>query len=313
MIPIGHIDSDLLRNMETIKHLVGNTPLFPIKRIFKKKNVKIFAKMEWRQFGGSIKSRPAFNIIKQAILRGDLKKGMTLLDASSGNTGIAYAHIAAALKLKMKLVIPEGATIERKRILKMFGVDLVYSEGKRTSGSQDAARIIYAENPDQYFYADQYSNNDNWYAHYLTAEEILQQTNQGVTHFCCSLGTTGTFMGTGRRLKAFNPDIQLVSLQPDHSEHNLEGWKHLATAKIPSIYDDSLADDTLFVNTEEAYKMIADISLHEGLLVSPSSAANLVGAIKLAETLDNGIVVTVFTDNAAKYSQVIDEVAAQYL
>ncbi len=313
MIPIGHIDSDLLRNMETIKHLVGNTPLFPIKRIFKKKNVKIFAKMEWRQFGGSIKSRPAFNIIKQAILRGDLKKGMTLLDASSGNTGIAYAHIAAALKLKMKLVIPEGATVERKRILKMFGVDLVYSEGKRTSGSQDAARIIYAENPDQYFYADQYSNNDNWYAHYLTAEEILQQTNQGVTHFCCSLGTTGTFMGTGRRLKAFNPDIQLVSLQPDHSEHNLEGWKHLATAKIPSIYDDSLADDTLFVNTEEAYKMIADISLHEGLLVSPSSAANLVGAIKLAETLDNGIVVTVFTDNAAKYSQVIDEVAAQYL
>jgi len=313
MIPMGGVDSDLLRNMETIKHLVGNTPLFPIKRIFRKKGVELFAKIEWRQFGGSVKSRPAFNIIKQAILRGDLKRDMVLLDASSGNTGIAYAHIAAALKLKVKLVIPEGATAERKRILKMFGVDLVYSKGKRTSGSREVAEEIYKSNPEKYFYADQYSNNDNWYAHYLTAEEILQQTNQGVTHFCCSLGTTGTFMGTGRRLKAFDPDIQLISLQPDSPDHNLEGWKHLATAKMPAIYDDTVADGTMFVNTENAYRMIAQLSLQEGLLVSPSSAANLVGAIKVAEQLEQGTVVTVFTDNASKYSEVIDEVMTNYM
>ncbi len=309
----SRLDSDLLKKMETIKHLVGNTPLFPVKRIFKKKGVQIYAKMEWRQFGGSVKSRPAFNIIRQAIMRGDLTKDKIILDASSGNTGIAYAHIAAALGLKLKLCIPEQATEERKRILKMFNVDLIYSEGNRTGKSRQIVKEIYASDPDKYFYADQYSNDDNWYAHYLTAEELLQQTNQQITHFCSSLGTTGTFVGTGRRLKEFDPDIQLISLQPDSADHCLEGWKHLATQTIPRIYDSELADGTEFVNTEDAYKMIADFSRYEGLLISPSSAANLVGAIKIAEKLDYGVIATVFTDNAAKYSAAIDESARRYL
>lgn len=306
------IDSGLLKKLETIKHLVGNTPLFPITRLFNKPNVQIYAKMEWRQFGGSVKSRPAFNIIRQAIIRGELTKDKIILDASSGNTGIAYAHIAAALGLKIQLCIPEEATEERKRILRMFNVDLLFSEGKRTGKSQEVVKKLYEENPDKYFYADQYSNNDNWFAHYLTAEEILQQTNQQVTHFCSSLGTTGTLMGTGRRLKEFDPDIQIISLQPDSPDHKLEGWKHLATQSIPSIYDPNLADGTEFVSTESAYEMIVKMSKHEGLLISPSSAANLVGAIKIAEKLETGCVVTVFTDNASKYSAVIDDAAAKY-
>ncbi len=306
------IDSGLLKKLETIKHLVGNTPLFPITRLFTNSNVQIYCKMEWRQFGGSVKSRPAFNIIRQAIIRGELGKDKIILDASSGNTGIAYAHIAAALGLRIKLCIPEQATEERKRILKMFNVDLVFSEGKRTGKSQEIVREIYEKNPEKYFYADQYSNNDNWYAHYLTAEEILQQTNQQVTHFCSSLGTTGTLMGTGRRLKEFDPNIQIISLQPDSPDHQLEGWKHLATQSIPSIYDPNVADGTEFVSTENAYQMIADMAKHEGLLISPSSAANLCGAIKIAEKLDSGVVVTVFTDNAAKYSSVIDTIDKKY-
>ncbi len=306
------LESGLLKRIETIKHLVGNTPIFPIKSLINKKGVQVYAKMEWRQFGGSVKSRPAFNIIKQAIIRGDLTKEKTILDASSGNTGIAYAHIAAALGLKLKLCIPEQATEERKRILKMFDVDLIYSEGNRTGVSQQIVKELYRKNPEKYFYADQYSNDDNWYAHYLTAEEILRQTNQQVTHFCSSLGTTGTFMGTGRRLKEFDPNVQLISLQPDSPDHKLEGWKHLATQSIPSIYDDKLADGTEFVSCDDAYKMIADFAKYEGLLISPSSAANLVGALKIAERIDHGCVVTVFTDNAAKYSSVVDEIASKH-
>jgi len=300
------IHSDLLLRLETLKHLVGDTPLFPIRNIFKKKGVQIYAKMEWRQFGGSVKSRPAYNIIKQAIIRGDLNHDKILLDASSGNTGIAYAHFCAALGLRLQLCMPEEATIERKRILKMLGVDLIFSEGNRTSKSQEIVKEMYRQNPEKYFYADQYANNDNWYAHYLTAEEILQQTNQQITHFCSSLGTTGTFMGTGRRLKDFDPSIQLISLQPDSPDHKLEGWKHLATQTVPPIYDDSLADGNQFVNTGEAYKMINRMAKEEGLLISPSSAANLVGAIKIAEEIDYGVIVTVFTDNYAKYSAVYD-------
>lgn len=304
---MGQIHSDLLLRLETLKTLVGNTPLFPIRNIFKKKGVQIYAKMEWRQFGGSVKSRPAYNIIKQAIIRGDLNRDKVILDASSGNTGIAYAHFAAALGLKLQLCLPEEATIERKRVLKMLGVDLIYGPGNRTSKSQEIVKELNHRNPEKYFYADQYANNDNWYAHYLTAEEILQQTNQQVSHFCCSLGTSGTFIGTGRRLKAFDPTIKLISLQPDSPDHKLAGWKHLATQTIPPIYDPELADDTMFINTEEAYKIIVDMAQHEGLLISPSSAANLLGAIKIAEKLDNGVVVTIFTDNYSKYSTLYDE------
>ncbi len=305
--------ASLLRKLETIKHLVGNTPLFPIKTIFQKENVQLYCKMEWRQFGGSVKSRPAFNIIYQAIRRGDLTEDKTILDASSGNTGIAYAHIASALGLKVKLCMPESATVERKRILEMLGVEMLYTDPDGgTTHSQAVAKKLNEDHPGKYFYADQYSNNDNWMAHFGTAEEILQQTNQEVTHFTSSLGTCGTFIGTGRRLKEFNKDIQLVSLQPDSADHCLEGWKHLATAVVPKIYDPSLADETLFVNTEAAYKMISDVAKYEGLLISPSSAANLVGAMELAQKVESGVVVTVFTDNYAKYSQVYDEIAKKY-
>jgi len=269
--------------------------------------------MEWRQFGGSVKSRPAFNIIQQAIRRGELNEDKIILDASSGNTGIAYAHIASALGLRIKLCMPESATIERKRLLKMLGVELVLTDPDGgTTHSREIATEIAAADPEAYYYADQYSNNDNWSAHFGTAEEILQQTNQEVSHFASSLGTCGTFVGTGRRLKAFDSNIQLVSLQPDDPEHKLEGWKHLASSTIPEIYDPELADETIYVNTEAAYKMIADVARYEGMLISPSSAANLVGSIELAEKLDRGVVVTVFTDNYAKYGAVYDEVAAKY-
>ncbi len=288
-----------------LQHYVGNTPLFEIKNAFKKKGVRIFAKLEWQQFGGSVKARAAYQIIRTALREGWLTKEKTLLDATSGNTGIAYAIFAAVAGIDLTLCIPENCSEERKHLLKSLGANVIYtSPFETTDGAQKVARELVKENPGKYYYADQYSNNANWLAHYNgTALEIWDQTHEEITHFISGLGTTGTFTGTGTRLKELDPNIQLVSLQPESALHGLEGWKHLETAHVPGIYNDQLADYGLEVGTEEAYAMMQKVAKEEGLFISPSSAANLVGAIKLAEGLDHGTIVTVFPDDSAKYGE----------
>lgn len=293
-----------------VDQLVGKTPLYEIRNTFRKPGVRIFAKLEWQQLGGSVKSRPAFNIIKNALRDGHLGQGRHLLDATSGNTGIAYAAICAALKIPVTLCLPENASTERKRILQALGVNIHYtSRFDGTDGAQLEAKRLYREQPDLYFYADQYANDHNWRAHYeTTAPEIWQQTCGKITHFVAGLGTTGTFTGTGRGLRKFNPDIELIGLQPDNPMHGLEGWKHLETAIVPKIYDSSLADRFLEVDTLEAYDMVRSLAREEGLLVSPSAAANLLGAIKVAEQIEQGLIVTTFADNAEKYAEVMERI-----
>ncbi len=293
-----------------VGQLVGKTPLYEIRNVFRKPGVRIFAKLEWQQLGGSVKSRPAFNIIKNALRDGQLGPGRHLLDATSGNTGIAYAAICAALKIPLTLCLPENASIERKKILQALGVNIVFtSRFDGTDGAQLEAKRLFREQPDRFFYADQYANQHNWRAHYeTTAPEIWQQTGGKITHFVAGLGTTGTFTGTGRGLRKFNADIELVALQPDNPMHGLEGWKHLETAIVPKIYDGRLADRSLEIGTLESYDMVRALAQEEGLLVSPSAAANLLGAIKVAEEIGEGLVVTTFADNADKYAEVMGHI-----
>lgn len=299
-------DIDLLSRLRQVSQRIGNTPVHRVSNLFSRKGVRIYAKKEWEQLSGSVKARAAFNIIRGAVEKGDLHRGKILLDATSGNTGIAYAAIAKELGLRVVLCLPENASPERKTILQTLGAEIIFtSRFEGTDGAQDVARELATSRPDLYFYADQYKNDYNWKAHYHnTAVEIFEDF-PGVTHFVAGLGTTGTFVGTGRRLKEFNPDIRLVALQPDSALHGLEGWKHLETAVVPGIFDPSLADEFLEIDTAEAYEIIQSAKQHEGLLLSPSSAANLAGAIKVAEKSDAGTVVTVLPDNADKYGEIM--------
>lgn len=262
--------------------------------------------MEWMQIGGSVKARAAYSIIRSAIESGQLTEGTILLDATSGNTGIAYAAIAKEVGIKVSLCLPENASIERKQILTQLGVDIVYTSPlEGTDGSQQIARELVQNNPGKYFYADQYKNENNWKAHYnTTALEIINQVPT-VTHFVAGMGTTGTFVGTARRLRELNPAIRLIAFQPDSALHGLEGWKHLETAVVPKIYDPSVADEIVEITTEESYEMLKKVYDTEGLLLSPSSAANVAGALKVASTLVEGTIVTMLPDNADKYSEVI--------
>jgi S-sulfo-L-cysteine synthase (O-acetyl-L-serine-dependent) len=256
-----------------------------------------------------VKCRAAYRIFLDALEKGELNEHKTLLDATSGNTGIAYAAIGSALGIRVALCLPENASKERKQILTAFGAEIIYtSKYEGTDGAQELAKEMAQKNPDKYFYADQYKNNNNWKAHYhTTAVEIFREL-PGITHFVTGLGTTGTFIGTGRRLKEFNPDIQLISFQPDSALHGLEGWKHLETAIVPGIYDPFVADKNIEVRTEEAYEVVRNAAKYEGLLLSPSSAANIAGALKIIDELEEGIVVTVLPDNADKYSEVIKKI-----
>lgn len=284
--------------------------MFQIGRVFDKQSVSIHAKLEWMQLGGSVKSRPAFNIIEHALETGELHAGKILLDASSGNTAISYAAIGAALGIKVTICLPENASKERIAILKAHGAHLVFtSKFGGTDEAQARAKELKTQHPDKYYYADQYNNPNNWKAHYqYTSKEIIRQTNGEVTHAVIGLGTTGTAMGIGKGLKEFNPDIKLVTLQPDVAMHNLEGWKHLDTALVPGIYNPALADANLEIDSTKALLMVKQIAQQEGLLVSPSSAANLLGAIEVAKEIDRGTVVTVFPDNADKYSEVLETI-----
>lgn len=303
----------LLERLDAVGNLIGNTPLYPIQHVFQKEGVRLFAKLEWYQLGQSVKARPAYQIIKQAILDGELYPGKRLLDATSGNTGIAYASIAANLGIDVTICMPENASEERKRILTALGAELIFtSPFEATDGSQKVAKALYEERPDLYYYADQYNNENNWKAHYLnTAREIYHQTKGTLTHYVTGLGTTGSFVGTGRKLKEINPAIELVALQPETALHGLEGWKDLETAKVPGIYDPQVADRTLSVSTGDAYEWVKAFARKEGILISPSAAANLSGAIKVAEQLDEGVVVTLFPDDAAKYGEVYQQLYSQ--
>jgi cysteine synthase B len=298
---------DLQEQLSTLSSFIGNTPLFPITRAYSKPGVKIYAKLEWQQLGGSVKARPAFRIIQDAVKSGQLQPGQSLLDASSGNTAIAYAAIGAAIQMPVTICLPENASEERKTLLKAFGANIVYtSRFGSTDEAQEIAKQLYSDYPDRYFYADQYGNQSNWQAHYhTTANEIFRQTKGEITHFVAGLGTTGTFTGTSRKLKELNPEVELISLQPDAAMHGLEGWKHLETARVPKIYDATLANQNLAIDTYEAFDLIQKVAQKEGLLISPSAAANLAGAIKVAESIDEGVIVTMFPDNAEKYAEVL--------
>ncbi|MDR3712940.1 MAG: cysteine synthase family protein [Puia sp.] len=297
---------ELIAKVRALEKQVGNTPLHEVTHLFTKKNVHIYAKKEWQQLSGSVKARAAYSIIRGAIERGELTKQKTLLDATSGNTGIAYATIGALLNIRVALCLPENASRERKEILRSLGAELILtSPFEGTDGAQQTALALAEEDPGKYFYADQYKNPDNWKAHYrTTAVEIVREL-PGITHFVAGLGTTGTFVGTGRRLRELTPSARLISLQPELAMHGMEGWKHLETAIVPGIYDASLADESLEIGTEEAYDTIRAAYRYEDLLLSPSAAANLAGAIRVADKLEKGIVVTVFPDNADKYGEVI--------
>ncbi|MDX2302771.1 MAG: cysteine synthase family protein [Microscillaceae bacterium] len=303
------LSQELLVKVKRIEKFIGNTPLFPIKKLLQKPKVEIYAKLEWHQLGSSVKARPAFNIIKEAILAGELHEDKILIDASSGNTGIAYGAVGAALGIPVTLCLPENASKERKMNLKALGVNIIYTSPlELTDGAQRQAKALYEALPYKYFYADQYANENNWRAHYLTtANEIYQQTQGLITHFITGLGTTGTFMGTSRRLKELNPAIEVIEVHPNSPMHGLEGWKHMETALVPKIYHPELADQSRKTDTFKAYHLIKQAAQKEGLLLSPSSAANLSAALELAESIDEGVIVTVFPDSADKYGEVIQK------
>ena len=284
--------------------LVGNTPLLRLRNVAAGlRDVEIYAKAEWFNPGGSVKDRPALNMILDGEQTGRLTPGKIILDATSGNPGIAYAWIGAARGYKVRLALPQNASEERKRILRSYGAELVLTSPLEGSdGAIREARRLYAENPDLYFYPDQYNNPSNWQAHYqTTALEIWEQTSGRITHFIAGLGTSGTFVGTSLRLKELNPGIKVISFQPDSPFHGLEGLKHMETAIVPGIYDSSIADESYEISTEIAHEYTRRLGKQEGLLVGVSAGAALSCALLVAAKLETGVVVTVFPDAGDKY------------
>ena len=283
---------------------IGNTPLLRLDRIVRRyEPVEIYAKTEWFNPGGSVKDRPALNMILEGERTGDLRPGKVILDATSGNTGIAYAMIGACRGYQVTLCLPANASSERKRVLKAYGAEPILTDpALSTDGAIEKAQEMYRSDPARYFYPDQYNNEANWKAHYAsTGPEIIRQTDGQLTHFVAGLGTAGTFVGTGRCLREFNPAIRLISFQPDAAFHGLEGLKHMPTALVPGIYDPSLADENLWISTEEAYRMVRRLAREEGLLVGISSGAALVACLRVAARLRQGRIVTVFPDSGDKY------------
>jgi len=265
--------------------------------------VEIYAKAEWQNPGGSVKDRAAARMIAEGEQSGKLTKDKTILDATSGNTGIAYAMIGAAKGYKVQLCVPENASPERKLILNAFGAELVLTSPlESTDGAIREARRLHAENPGKYFYPDQYSNEGNWRAHYdTTGPEIIEQTAGRLTHFVAGLGTSGTFMGTARRLRQFNKDIKLISFQPATAFHGLEGLKHMESAIVPAIYDPSIADEDLRVESEDAFDMVRRLAREEGIMAGISSGAAVAAVLQVAKNLRSGVIVTVCPDGAEKY------------
>jgi len=295
---------------ERLLDRIGNTPLLRPERVTRDlPGVEILAKAEWFNPGGSVKDRAAAAIVAEAERSGRLRPGMRLLDSTSGNTGIAYAMLGAAKGFGVTLCVPESASVERKRILAAYGAEIVFTDpAEGSDGAIREAQKLAAAHPEKYFYADQYSNDANWRAHYEgTANEIWRQTEGRITHLVATLGTSGTFVGTARRLRELNARIQCISLQPDSAFHGLEGLKHMATAIVPRIYDPKLADADYGIATEEAYAMVRRLAREEGLLVGVSSGAALAGCLRVARELVHKkkegpvVIVTVFADSGDKY------------
>ncbi len=292
-------------HMTPLMDLIGNTPLIQLTRVTAHlpRAVTLAAKAEMLNPGGSVKDRPARAMIEDGIARGLLTPEKTILDATSGNTGIAYAMIAAILGYRVELVLPANASEERKRILAAYGAKLVLTDpAEGFDGAVLEVQRRYAAQPDTYFYPDQFNNDANWRAHFeTTGPEIWAQTEGGVTHFVAIMGTSGTFVGTGRRLREENPAVRLVAVQPDSPLHAIEGTKHYASAIVPGIFDPALPDETVEVSTEDAHAMVKRLAREEGLMVGVSAAANVVAALRVAERLERGTVVTILCDGAAKY------------
>jgi cysteine synthase B len=283
--------------------LIGNTPLLDLSALTGRDEVRLFAKAEFANPGGSVKDRPALAMVHDAERRGLLLAGKRLLDATSGNTGIAYAMIGAAMGIPVTLCLPESASPERKKILRAYGAELRITDPM--SGSDGAileARRLGAAEPERWVYLDQYSNPENWRAHYrTTGPEIWEQTGGAVTHFVTGLGTSGTFMGVGRLLRERKPEVRLISVEPDSPFHGMEGMKHMASAIVPPIYDPALADEAMELPTEEAYRMVKRLARETGLLVGISAGGNVAAALKVAAGLRAGTLVTVLCDGADKY------------
>jgi cysteine synthase B len=289
---------------KSVLQLIGNTPLLSFRRLANSvAPVEVYAKAEWYNPGGSIKDRAAMNMILDGERRGLLTKDKIIVDATSGNTGIAYAMIGAERGYKVKLALPKNASPERKQCLLAYGAELILTDP--TGGTDGAQRFVKAmvnADPNPYFYPDQYNNDANWKAHYeTTAMEIWRQTDGRITHFVTGLGTSGTFMGVTRRLKELNPAIVCISMQPDGPLHGLEGLKHMPTALVPGIYRPELADEQISVSTEDAQEAVLRLARQEGFLVGVSSGANLFAALTVAKRLKEGVIVTIFCDSAAKY------------
>jgi cysteine synthase B len=286
---------------------VGNTPLLRLERIANGfPNIELLGKAEWLNPGGSVKDRAAKNIVRKAQAAGQLGPGKILLDSTSGNTGIAFAMIGAAEGFPVTLCMPENVSVERKRILHAYGASIIYTDpGEGSDGAIRKVRELYAENPERYFYADQYSNDANWQAHYDgTANEIWEQSEGRVTHFVAMMGTSGTFVGTSRRLKELNPAMQCISLQPDSPFHGIEGAKHMESAIVPKIYDPTIADEDLGIATEDAYKVAVRLAREEGLLVGISAGAAVAGCLQIAARLkksERAVFATILPDSGDKY------------
>lgn len=284
---------------------IGGTPLLCLNGVIDgiDDNVKIYAKLESYNPCGSIKDRAAFQMIKDAEESGELTKDKVIIDSTSGNTGIAYAMIAAVRGYRAKIVIPHNASIERKKIIAGFGAEIVYSSPfKGSDGAIKLAKEIYKSDPDKYYIPDQYNNPSNWKAHYLTTgPEILEQTKGKVTHFLAGLGTTGTIMGTGKAMKEFDPNIKVIAIEPDDAMHGIEGLKHMESSLVPGIYDRDFPDEIIYVNTDEAYDMVKKLTTSGGLPVGHSSGAAMVGALRVAKGLREGVIVTIFPDGGDRY------------
>jgi cysteine synthase B len=289
---------------DSVIALIGRTPLLRLRAFGRETpGVELYAKAEFQNPGGSVKDRAAASILREAERTGRLRPGVTILDATSGNTGIAYAMIAAAYGYPLRLCMPTNVTPERIRTLRAFGADLVLTSAMEgTDGAIREARRLAAAEPERYFYADQYNNDANWRAHYeTTGPEILEQTGGRLTHFVAGLGTSGTFMGVGRRLREYDRSVRLISVQPDSALHAVEGLKHMETAIKPGIYDPSLADEDVRVTTERAHAYTRRLAAEEGLLVGVSSGAALAACLDLAARIREGVIVTIFPDSGTRY------------
>ena len=292
-------------NRPPILQKIGNTPLLPITSLTRdiSPRVKVYAKAEWFNPGGSVKDRPALRMIEQAELRGDLRPGMTIIDATSGNTGIGYALVGAAKGYPVTLVMAENVSLERKQIARAYGAQLIFSPAEEgADGAIRLVRDLVARSPESYYYPNQYDNPDNWLAHfYGTGPEIWRQTDGVITHFVTAVGTSGTFTGVGRYLKMRNPDIQLLSVEPLDADNAIEGVKHMESAIVPGIFDPGLKDGEVRVTSEQARAMTRRLIREEGLFVGFSAGAAIHSALQVARTLDEGVIVTVMADSGAKY------------